>query len=148
MIDIEDDEIVEVKEADKATIKTVGDYDITPINCFLNSDLEYEVPLNKDTNAAEFILKLNDEEFNVFVPINVFKFGFEEDWNIIPEEYIWYEDVKNDFYISMPGATDACLDLYRDDKSFLATCTGIQTDENIFRFDLSNFRNRIENSTC
>lgn len=131
---------------DKATIKVLGDYEITPVNCFINSDLEYEVPLSKETNAAEFILKLNNEDFNVFVPINVFKFGFEEDWNIIPEEYIWYEDVKNDFYISMPGAIEASLDLYRDDKSFVATCNGIQTDENIFRFDLSNFRNRIENS--
>lgn len=135
--------------ADKAIIKTVGDYDLTPINCNINNENEYEVLLTPNTDAAEFVLKFSDEEFNLFVPINIFKFGFEEDWNIIPEEYVWYEDIKNDFYISMPGATESSLDLYRDDrdnKSFLASCTGEQTDENIFRFDLSNFKNRIENS--
>lgn len=134
------------KFVDKATVTVTGDYDIAPVNCSLNDVSEYEIALNPETDLFEFILKINGIDFNLFVPINVFKFGFEGKWSILPEEYTWYEDLKNDFYISMPGSTDAIIKLYNEDRSLNSSYYGTQVDNGVFRFDLSNCINRINSS--
>jgi hypothetical protein len=129
---------------DKALIHILGDYDITPLNCEQVNDYEYSLDLTTGIEEAKFELSLGESNYTLIVPIKVFKYGFSRQWNYRREKYLWHMDLKNDLFISMPGATQAFVYFGKNDEDKIE---GEMQKDGEFQFDISNFVNRIKESS-
>ena len=129
----------------EAAITITGGYTVTPINAISVDDdgNTYLVDLKQGYEYGEFGLSLNGEEFTIRVPLQVFKHGFEKRWQCDRPEYLWAADLKNDLYISMPGAVEATVYIgKRPDVSASGTALG----DGVFRFEISSLVEDIRNS--
>ena len=102
---------------------------------------KFRVPFSNDTSGAVFQFSLNDTVYTAEVPIQRFCIGFSEDEMSYEKPDVWYTDVKETLYISLPGATHAGAYL-NDDKSIV--CEGTQIKDNLFRIDISAFTHQIK----
>lgn len=127
-----------------AEIKFSGGYIVTPLNCYMNQYGEYVVNLLDGYEAGEFELDFQKEAYKLLVPLKVFKFGFEKQWQLIRPEFLWYSDLKNELYVSIPGATGVKVYLNKNE----ASCVwGDMYEEGKFKFDISEFVAEIKEAT-
>lgn len=127
-----------------AEIKLSGDYLTNPLNCYMNEYGEYVVNLLEGNEAGEFELEFQKETYKLLVPLRVFKFGFENQWQLIRPEFLWYSDLKNELYVSIPGATDIKVYLNKNESDCI---WGDMYDEGKFKLDISEFVAEIKEST-
>ncbi len=127
-----------------AEIKISGNYILTPTNCHLNEYDEYIVDLTDGSESGEFNLKFQNETYQLLVPLNVFKFGFEKQWQLVRPDFLWYSDLKNELYLSIPGATEVRVYLNKDDSTFIC---GEMYKEGKFKVDISDYVSKIKEST-
>lgn len=113
-----------------AEIKLSGDYITNPLNCYLNEYGEYVVDLLDGNESGEFELEFQNETYQLLVPLKVFKFGFEKQWQLIRPEFLWYSDLKNELYVSIPGAIEVKLYLNKEES---ACIWGDMYDEGKFK---------------
>lgn len=131
--------------SNEAVISIRGDYDIKPINCIEIEDTnDYMLDLTTGVEYADFSLWLGKHDYTVRVPIKIFKHGFEKVWNFSRPDYLWHTDLKNDLFISMPGATEASVFL---SLSYLQLeAHGKTLGNGIFRFDITEIAQEIRMS--
>ena len=127
-----------------AKIKLSGDYIINPLNCYVNEYDEYVVNLLEGNEAAEFELEFQKEIYKLLVPLRVFKFGFEKQWQLIRPEFLWYSDLKNELYVSIPGATDVKVYLNKNESDCI---WGDMYEDGKFKLDISEFVAEIKETT-
>ncbi len=127
-----------------AEIKLLGDYVINPLNCYLNEYGEYVVNLLDGNETGEFDLEFQNEVYRLSVPLKVFKFGFEKQWQLIRPEFLWYSDLKNELYVSIPGATDVKVYLNKNESDCI---WGDMYEEGKFKLDISEFVAEIKETT-
>lgn len=132
--------------ATDAMITLTGNYEITPINVHLlqGTTNEYLVDLLAGHEQGEFALKLGNDEYILAVPLKIFKHGFERAWQYERPDYLWAADLKNDLYISMPGAIEASV--YVKTKYYEISETGTNQGNGVFRFDISELAEHIRNN--
>ena len=123
--------------ATEAMITLAGDYNIEPINAHLlqGTSNEYLVDLLSGHEQGEFTLELGDDEYTLIVPLRIFKHGFERIWQYDRPDYLWAADLKNDLYVSMPGAVEASV--YIKTKYYEISAPGTSQGNGVFRFDIS-----------
>lgn len=122
--------------ADEALISITGNYDIVPLNCKrADNGCDFILPLGDGKESAEFSLWLDEHDYTLKIPVMVFKYGFERKLQSSKMDYIWHADLKNDFWISMPGATEATV--YCELGDAKEEVRGVKVDTGIFRFDLT-----------
>ena len=132
--------------AEEALISVTGEYDLKPVNCEKTEEgSNYILPLKEDVESADFTLRIDGNDFTVRVPIVVFKHGFEGKMTSRRPDYLWYTELKNDLYISMPGATEATA--FLDRKGMYETAHGVPTGKGSFRFDISRIAQAIRDSS-
>lgn len=119
-----------------ASVILSGNYDIKPRNCSSSVRGKYTVDLTDGTEQAEFTLKLSEHDFSLVVPLNVFKFGFSQQWIYKRQDYIWYSEIRNDLYVFVPGAVNTSVYLNRDERKKIC---GEEINKNLFKFDISEF---------
>ena len=127
-----------------AEIKLSGDYLTNPINCHMNEYSEYVVNLLEGNEAGEFELEFQQETYKLLVPLRVFKFGFEKQWQLIRPEFLWYSDLKNELYVSIPGATDVKVYLNKNESDCI---WGDMYEDGKFKLDISEFVAEIKETT-
>ena len=121
---------------EEALVTVTGNYDVQPINCDDTGDgANYILRLDETAESADYSLRIDDRDYTVKVPVRVFKHGFEGKLSSAQPEYLWYTELKNDFYISMPGATEATVSL--SSKEVQLSSPGVLQGNGLFRFDLS-----------
>ena len=127
-----------------AEIKLSGDYVTKPLNCYMNEYGEYVVNLLEGNEAGEFELEFQKEIYKLLVPLRVFKFGFEKQWQLIRPDFLWYSDLKNELYVSIPGATEVKVYLNKNE----ADCIwGDMYEEGKFKLDISEIVAEIKETT-
>ena len=127
-----------------AEIKLSGDYLTNPLNCYMNEYGEYVVNLLEGNESGEFELEFQKETYKLLVPLRVFKFGFEKQWQLIRPEFLWYSDLKNELYVSIPGATDVKLYLNKNESDCI---WGDMYEDGKFKLDISEFVAEIKETT-
>lgn len=127
-----------------AEIKLSGDYLTNPLNCYMNEYGEYVVNLLEGNEAGEFELEFQKEIYKLLVPLRVFKFGFEKQWQLIRPEFLWYSDLKNELYVSIPGATDVKVYLNKNESDCI---WGDMYEDGKFKLDISEFVAEIKETT-
>ena len=127
-----------------AEIKLSGDYLTNPINCHMNEYGEYVVNLLEGNEAGEFELEFQQETYKLLVPLRVFKFGFEKQWQLIRPDFLWYSDLKNELYVSIPGATDVKVYLNKNESDCI---WGDMYEDGKFKLDISEFVAEIKETT-
>ena len=127
-----------------AEIKLSGDYLTNPLNCYMNEYGEYVVNLLEGNEAGEFELEFQKETYKLLVPLRVFKFGFEKQWQLIRPEFLWYSDLKNELYVSIPGATDVKVYLNKNESDCI---WGDMYEDGKFKLDISKFVAEIKETT-
>lgn len=132
--------------ADEAVVTVSGDYDIKPINCDASSDgHSFVLSLKEETESAEFSLRIDGHDYALKVPVKVFRHGFEGKLSSSKPEYLWHTELKNDLYISMPGATEATA--YFASREKKVNAFGDKLGNGMFRFDISAISQAIRTST-
>lgn len=132
--------------ADEAMITVSGDYDIKPINCeSVDDGCNYILHLNNEVDAAEFSLRVYEHDYIVKVPVIVFKHGFEGKLSSSKPDYLWHTELKNDLYISMPGATEAIV-YFESKGEETIVAAGNHLGKGVFRFDISAITQAIHTS--
>ena len=127
-----------------AEIKLSGDYLTNPLNCYMNEYGEYVVNLLEGNEAGEFELEFQKETYKLLVPLRVFKFGFEKQWQLIRPEFLWYSDLKNELYVSIPGATEIKVYLNKNESDCI---WGDMYEDGKFKLDISEFVAEIKETT-
>lgn len=127
-----------------AEITLLGDYDINPVNCYINEYGEYVVNLLEENEVGKFDLVFQNEVYRLVVPLKVFKFGFEKQWQLIRPDFLWYSDLKNELYVSIPGATNVKAYLNKNDSNCIY---GDMYEEGKFKLDISDFVAEIKGTT-
>lgn len=127
-----------------AEIKLSGGYAINPVNCYMNEYREYVVNLLEGNEAGDFELEFYKETYRLLVPLRVFKFGFEKQWQLIRPEFLWYSDLKNELYVSIPGATDVKAYLNKNESDCVC---GEMYEDGKFKLDISEFVAEIKDAT-
>ena len=127
-----------------AEIKLSGDYITNPLNCYMNEYGEYVVNLLEGKEVGEFELEFQKETYKLIVPLRVFKFGFEKQWQLIRPEFLWYSDLKNELYVSIPGATDVKVYLNKNESDCI---WGDMYEDGKFKLDISEFVAEIKETT-
>jgi len=110
----------------------------------MNEYGEYVVNLLEGNEAGEFELEFQKETYKLLVPLRVFKFGFEKQWQLIRPEFLWYSDLKNELYVSIPGATDVKLYLNKNESDCI---WGDMYEDGKFKLDISEFVAEIKKTT-
>jgi hypothetical protein len=133
--------------ASDAVVTIFGNYDIKPINAIQieEGSQEYLVDLSDGTEFADFSLLLDNYDYTLRVPLQIFRHGFEGNLQYSRPEYLWHTKLKNDLYISMPGATEAKV--YISSKGVEKTAIGKVLGNGVFRFDISDIVAYIRKST-
>lgn len=126
-----------------AEIKLLGNYITKPLNCVLNEYGEYTVNLMDGHETGEFKLEFQNVTYDLSVPLNVFKFGFEKQWQLLRPDFLWYTDIKNELYVSLPGATQTKIYLNKDESECI---WGNMYEDGKFKFDISEFTLKIKES--
>lgn len=126
-----------------ASVYVTSGYNLEPLNCQAITDCEYQVDLTRESASADFALSCGEQTFTLKVPLKVFQYGFEKKYHILREKYIWYTEVRNELYIKMPGANEAKIFLGKNESD---TIPGIQIEEGVFKFDISDFVRKIVES--
>jgi len=108
--------------------------DLTSID---GDSFEYLIRLSSETpNMITITLEL-EETYLITMPIRVFRYGFSNvEMKIEKPDYIWYNDIRENLYINMPGATE--LYAYMN-KNEVDIAEGVMLAEGIFRVDISKF---------
>ena len=123
--------------ADEAIITVSGNYDIVPINCKgIENGSYYLLPLSDGREYADFSLRIDEHDYTLRIPVMVFKYGFEGKLQSSKLEYIWHADLKNDFMISMPGATEATA--FFESGDIKEEAKGTPLGNGFFRFDITS----------
>lgn len=132
--------------ASEAGITITGDYDIEPVNaiCVDDGGSDYLVDLTGTDEAGRFRISVDGDIFDMNVPLKIFKHGFEKQWRFDRPDYIWIDDMKNDLYISMSGATEAKV--YLASKVSDMVVPGTSLGDGVFRFDISPIVEQIRSS--
>lgn len=137
---------------EKAVLKiTKGEYLFEPVTpCTLNYESEksisYDINLDNNPEKFELILELT-EKYRIEIPIMIFKYGFSETlMESQKKEYIWYSDLKEMLYVSIPGASEvsAC---YKEDDSDEIKKQGVKVFAGTFRIDISEIVRMIKDGT-
>ena len=133
--------------ASKAGITITGSYDIQPINAISIEEggNDYLVDLANGEESGKFTINIDGNIFELVVPLQIFKHGFEKQWQFERPEYLWVDDLKNDFYIAMPGAVEAKV--YLASRTIDIFAVGTNLGDGIFRFDISEIVDYIRTST-
>ena len=50
------------------------------------------------SEEAVSTINIDGNIFELVVPLQIFKHGFEKQWQFERPEYLWVDDLKNDFY--------------------------------------------------
>ena len=127
-----------------AEIRVSSNYITNPLNCYMNEYGEYVVNLLEGNEAGEFELEFQKETYKLLVPLKVFKFGFEKQWQLIRPEFLWYSDLKNELYVSIPGATEVKVYLNKNES---ACVWGDMYEESKFKLDISEFVAEIKETS-
>lgn len=122
-----------------AEIRAYGRYDLSPLNSYQNHYGEYVVDLFLN-EEGRFKLLFNGISYDVVVPLKIFKFGFEKQWKIQRPDILWYREMKNELYVSIPGATKVRAYLNKNDDKYIE---GVQYESNSFKLDISDFVQEI-----
>ena len=132
--------------ASEALITIAGKYNVEPLNaCRMEATQDtYIVDLADGVDKGVFSLTLENCTYTLVVPLQIFKFGFEGNWQVNKPDYIWAEDLKNDLSISMPGATQARV--YVASRQSGISIDGIHLGNGLFRFDISELVEYVKNS--
>ena len=105
--------------------------------------ISYTIPLESSPESANLTLYLYDE-YSVTMPIRIFKYGFSinsmKSQNV---EYIWYSDLQEILYVTMPGAKRVSAYYGKLD---MIKMQGTKVSEGIFRIDISEFIRHIKDS--
>lgn len=133
--------------ASEAGITITGSYDIQPINAIRIEEggNDYLVDLANGEESGKFTINIDGNLFELVVPLQIFKHGFEKQWQFERPEYLWVDDLKNDFYIAMPGAIEAKV--YLASRTIDIFAVGTNLGDGIFRFDISEIVDYIRTST-
>jgi hypothetical protein len=110
----------------------------------MNEYGEYVVDLLEGNESGEFELVFQNEIYGLVVPLKVFKFGFEKQWQLIRPEFLWYSDLKNELYVSIPGATNVKAYLNKNESDCI---WGDMYEEGKFKLDISEFVAEIKETT-
>ena len=131
----------------EAGITITGSYDIQPINAIRIEEggNDYLVDLANGEESGKFTINIDGNIFELVVPLQIFKHGFEKQWQFERPEYLWVDDLKNDFYIAMPGAIEAKV--YMASRTIDIFAVGTNLGDGIFRFDISEIVDYIRTST-
>ena len=127
-----------------AEITIFGDYTINPTNCYMNEYGEYVVDLLDGNESGKFELVFQNEIYELVVPLKVFKFGFEKQWQLIRPDFLWYSDLKNELYVSIPGATNVKVYLNKNESDCI---WGDMYEDGKFKLDISEFVAEIKETT-
>lgn len=126
-----------------AEITICGQYDISPLNSYKNHYGEYVIDLSCNENG-KFKLLFKDVLYDIIVPLKIFKFGFENQWEYLRPDILWYSEMKNELYVSIPGATEAKAYLNKDTNHYIE---GVQYEPHSFKLEISNFVQEITKSS-
>lgn len=131
--------------SNEALISIYGHYDIKPINCTrIDNTSDYKFDLTTGAEYADFSLWLDEYDYTLRIPLKIFKHGFEKAWNFSKPEYLWHTDLKNDLFISMPGATEAWV--FLASKYSGLEVPGKSLGNGVFRFDITKIAQEIRTS--
>ena len=128
-----------------ASVFVSGDYMLTPINCSWLTPEECIVDLTDGNESADFKLMLAGTEYDLSVPLLIFKYGFEKEWRVQRPDYLWHTELKNDLYVNVPGASAALVYKGKNEKELIP---GENISDGVFRFDISSITQSIRASSC
>lgn len=125
-----------------ADVTIKGSYDLVPVNCEMLSENLFRLNL---LESSEMLLNLllNGVTYTLHINLPTFKYGFEKKWKVEKLDMLWHTDLKNDFYIHMPYATQAKISMNHKRDRFVY---GEVVEENTFRFDLTTMAQIIQSS--
>ena len=126
-----------------AEIRVYGRYDISPLNSYQNHYGEYVVDLSCN-EKGRFKLLFKGIWYDVIVPLKIFKFGFEKQWEHLRPDILWYSEMKNELYVSIPGATAVRAYLNKDEDNYVE---GVQYEPNSFKLEISDFVQEVTESS-
>ena len=98
---------------ENATVTISGKYNIKPVNCEKIDD-KYQLNLKDGAEIFKFELQMDDDIYSLYIPVQVFKYGFGKQWNCMKEDFVWCSELKNDLYLRIPGATKVIAYLGND----------------------------------
>lgn len=127
--------------SDEAKIYVDGTYNIEEINSKKLKENEYIFNLKDDNNIAIYKISLNEKNYFIEFPIKVFKYCIDDTWNISKPNYVWYEDLRNELLLEIPGCLNASLYLDKDKNNKIK---GNHIDKDIFKFDITEFIHKIK----
>lgn len=102
----------------------------------------FEFPLTEKCKYVEFVLSLEDNPYTVRLPINIFSYGFSQNEMISQRlDYIWYTELGESLYLSIPGATNVCAYWCKEKKD---KYYGEILDNDVFRIDISEIVHKVK----
>ena len=102
----------------------------------------FEFPITNESKYIEFILLLKGDSYTIRFPIHVFTYGFSPyKMNSEHIDYLWYTELGESLYLSIPGATNVCAywGKQKQDKYY-----GEVIDNEMFRIDISEIVCKIK----
>lgn len=111
-------------------------------HAFENDDVAlFEFPITEDSQYAEFILSIDNATYTIRMILKIFKYGFSPSNMIsVRPDYLWYADLGESLYLSIPDATNVCAYWGKEKKNrYFAELL----DGDIFRIDISELVRRV-----
>lgn len=125
-----------------AEVAIRGNYDLKPNNCEMVSDGLFRINLNDSTQML-LDLDLKGITYTLHINLPTFKYGFERNWQIKKLDMLWHTELRNDFYVHMPNATQAKIGINHQKGKYVH---GEVIGTNDFRFDITSLVQEIQDS--
>ena len=99
---------------------------------------EYRIPIAAGMSYVSFIL---DHQYEIVLPVRLFQYGFSRaEMRIDRPDYLWYADIGETLYVTIPGATEVQAQWGKDASSAVS---GELLEDSTFRIDVSEIKRRI-----
>lgn len=96
----------------------------------------YSIPLDANPTEAQLTLYMY-KQYKITMPIKMFLYGFsEKSMQSQSKDYIWYTQLQENLYVTIPGAKNASAYYGKNDSEKVQ---GIKIDGSTFRIDISEF---------
>lgn len=123
-------------EAENARIIGNISEDITEIN------YEYKI---EDDFIVKFDIELSNKNYKIEIPLQVFQYSFDnKKWFYLKKDYIYNHELRNYFYVKIPGISEATL--YMSNDCYYPIYS--KNRGNYLEFDIHEITEKVNETDC